>query len=161
MDNKRLSKDDKYKGIGCLIFLILFILIFFLLKGCFSEDNRNNRTKNDISNKAFYHRQDKIDTIVMNALKFINRNDSNAIKRYVHASIESARFMTLVTTDKDYDDAIILYPYDYLEQESYYMEKKNDKPIYAKFDEFEKNGISTYYDNMQSEADDRIRVFLK
>ncbi|WP_308601526.1 hypothetical protein [uncultured Dysgonomonas sp.] len=46
--------------------------------------------------------------------------------------------MTLVATDKDYDDAIILYPYDYLEQESYYMEKKNDKPIYAKFDELKK-----------------------
>ena len=96
---------------------------FFLLKGCFSEDNRNNWTKNDISNKAFYHRQDKIDTIIMSALKFINRNDSNTIKRYVHASIESARFMTLVATDKDYDD---------------YMEKKNDKPIYAKFDELKK-----------------------
>ena len=61
--------------------------------------------------------------------------------------------------NKDYDDAIILYPYDYLEQESYYMEKKNDKPIYE--GRFNLGAISLHFPMIVAKAKQENRDFYE
>lgn len=161
MAEQKLSEKDKSSLIGCGVFIILFIVGFSFFNSLKFGDDKKDKTTQIPVDSVFIHRQAIIDMIILKGKTFIKKDDIDGMKRYVHSAIESARFMDLVVADKDYDNAIGLYPDDFLEQEDYYMNKKNDKPIYVKLDKFEKDNFDAYFDKMQSEVDDRINELLK